>query len=54
MDAFDFFGVSLTATRLAEYFDKDQHTLTTSITLTLLFRSLGAALVHLDSVDYDP
>lgn len=38
---------SLTATRLAEYFDVDQHTLTTSITLTLLFRSLGAAIFGL-------
>ncbi|CDZ98630.1 Major facilitator superfamily domain, general substrate transporter [Phaffia rhodozyma] len=44
MDAFDFFAVSLSLTRLSEAFDKSTHALTTSITLTLLFRSLGAVL----------
>lgn len=42
MDAYDFFGVSLTLTRLETYFGRSAHTITTSITLTLLFRSVGA------------
>lgn len=44
MDAWDFFSVSLNVSRLAEYFDKSASQITTSITLTLLFRSAGAVL----------
>ncbi|KAK4687269.1 MFS transporter, SHS family, lactate transporter, partial [Tremellales sp. Uapishka_1] len=45
-DGYDYFAVSLTATRLAEQFGfgKDVKKITTAITLTLLFRSLGAVL----------
>ena len=43
-DAIDFFSVSLSVVRLQEQFGKSAHTITTSITLTLLFRSLGAVL----------
>lgn len=44
IDSLDFFAVSLTLKRLEGYFGKSAHTLTTSVTLTLLFRSLGAFL----------
>ncbi|KAG9021918.1 hypothetical protein FS837_006865, partial [Tulasnella sp. UAMH 9824] len=44
MDAFDFFSVSLTVPYLSEQFGKDTHDITTAITLTLLFRSLGAVI----------
>lgn len=47
MDAWDFFSVSLNVSRLAVYFDKETTEITTSITLTLLFRSLGAVLFGL-------
>ncbi|KDQ51274.1 hypothetical protein JAAARDRAFT_536713 [Jaapia argillacea MUCL 33604] len=43
-DAIDFFSVSLSVTRLQEQFGKSTHAITTSITLTLLFRSLGAVI----------
>lgn len=43
-DAIDFFSVSLSVVRLQEQFGKSTHTITTSITLTLLFRSLGALI----------
>ncbi|KAH8914157.1 MFS general substrate transporter [Atractiella rhizophila] len=52
MDAYDFFCVSLTVSRLAKQFDKSTHTITTSITLTLLFRSLGAAIFGVISDRY--
>ncbi|CAH7666751.1 MFS transporter [Phakopsora pachyrhizi] len=43
MDAFDFFAVSVTLTRLRNQFEgKTINDLSTAITLTLLFRSLGA------------
>jgi SHS family lactate transporter-like MFS transporter len=43
IDAFDFFAVSVTLTRLSVQFDGRSITdLTESITLTLLFRSVGA------------
>lgn len=42
MDGYDFFSVSLTAKLLAKQFDVDTKQITTAITLTLLFRSLGA------------
>ncbi|KAG8911293.1 hypothetical protein FRC01_005793 [Tulasnella sp. 417] len=44
MDAFDFFSVSLTVPYLSEQFGRDTHDITTAITLTLLFRSLGAVI----------
>ncbi|EIW74589.1 MFS general substrate transporter [Coniophora puteana RWD-64-598 SS2] len=43
-DAIDFFSVSLTGTLLDKQFGKDNTQLTTAITLTLLFRSIGAVL----------
>ncbi|EGO19231.1 carboxylic acid transporter protein [Serpula lacrymans var. lacrymans S7.9] len=43
-DAIDFFSVSLAVTPLATQFGKSTATITTSITLTLLFRSAGAAI----------
>ncbi|TEB27753.1 carboxylic acid transporter [Coprinellus micaceus] len=43
-DAVDFFSVSLSVVHLQEQFGKSTHTITTSITLTLLFRSLGAVI----------
>ncbi|KAF8342277.1 major facilitator superfamily domain-containing protein [Cantharellus anzutake] len=48
-DALDFFSVSLTVTFLSKQFDRSTHDITTSITLTLLFRSLGAVLFGLAS-----
>jgi SHS family lactate transporter-like MFS transporter len=39
-----FFSVSLSAKLLGEQFGKDTKAITTSITLTLLFRSLGALI----------
>lgn len=41
-DSFDFFSVSLSVTNLEKQFNKPPGTITTAITLTLLFRSLGA------------
>ncbi|KAF9236965.1 carboxylic acid transporter protein [Melanogaster broomeanus] len=41
-DALDFFSVSLTVSQLALQFGKKTATITTAITLTLLFRSIGA------------
>ncbi|MBW0461909.1 hypothetical protein O181_001624 [Austropuccinia psidii MF-1] len=43
VDAFDFFAVTLTITRLSEQFcDGSVSSLSTSVTLTLLFRAVGA------------
>jgi hypothetical protein len=44
-DAIDFFTVSLSVTNLQAQFGKSAHDITTAITLTLLFRSLGAVSV---------
>ena len=41
-DGYDYFAVSLTLTLLAEQFEVEKPKITTAITLTLLFRSLGA------------
>jgi len=46
-DAMDFFSVSLSVTSLGKQFDKKTNSITTSITLTLLFRSLGALVFGL-------
>jgi len=44
-DAIDFFSVSLSVSRLTEQFPgKTVHDITTAITLTLLFRSVGAVI----------
>lgn len=53
MDAWDFFSVSLSVTRLQAQFHKDSATsITTAITLTLLFRPLGAIIFGLLSDRY--
>lgn len=44
MDGYDYFCVSLTVKLLAEQFETDTQHITTAITLTLLFRSLGALI----------
>ncbi|GAA5857105.1 hypothetical protein JCM9279_001785 [Rhodotorula babjevae] len=49
VDAIDFFSVSLSNHRLEVYFDKPLKTITTSITLTLLFRPVGAIIFGLAS-----
>ncbi|GFZ47800.1 hypothetical protein JCM24511_05547 [Saitozyma sp. JCM 24511] len=43
-DGYDYFAVSLTLTLLAESFNVSKTAITTAITLTLLFRSLGALI----------
>ncbi|CAD6892850.1 unnamed protein product [Tilletia controversa] len=54
VDAWDFFAVSLSVGRLTEYFGfgEDRHKVTTAITLTLLFRSLGAVIFGILSDRY--
>lgn len=44
-DGYDFNAVNLVATDLAKQFDRDLTDITLSITLTLLFRSLGAVVI---------
>jgi MFS transporter, SHS family, lactate transporter len=44
-DAIDFFCVSLSVANLEAEFNRSAHDITTAITLTLLFRSLGAVRV---------
>ncbi|WOO85110.1 Carboxylic acid transporter [Vanrija pseudolonga] len=46
-DGFDYFAVSVTLAPLEKQFNRGDHALTTAITLTLLFRSLGAILFGL-------
>ncbi|KAI0923153.1 hypothetical protein AcV7_005743 [Taiwanofungus camphoratus] len=43
-DSYDFFSVSLSVSNLQKQFNRSTHDITTSITLTLLFRSLGAVI----------
>ncbi|KAN0074572.1 MFS general substrate transporter [Tylopilus felleus] len=43
-DAFDFFSVALSVPMLSEQFNKPTTAITTAITLTLLFRSVGAVI----------
>lgn len=52
LDSFDFFSVSLNVSRLALAFGKTTNDITTSITLTLLFRSVGAVFFGLVSDRY--
>ncbi|KAF9525588.1 carboxylic acid transporter [Crepidotus variabilis] len=51
-DAIDFFAVSLSVSNLQTQFHKDTKSITTAITLTLLFRSLGAVLFGVISDRY--
>ncbi|TFK97859.1 major facilitator superfamily domain-containing protein [Pterulicium gracile] len=51
-DGIDFFSVSLSIHNLAEDFNRSTHTITTSITLTLLFRSIGAIIFGVISDRY--
>lgn len=44
VDAIDFFSVSLNVSRMAIVYDKEESLITESITLTLLFRSVGALI----------
>ncbi|KAL1409553.1 hypothetical protein Q8F55_003537 [Vanrija albida] len=46
-DGYDFFAVSVTLVEMTKQFGVEKHTLTTSITLTLLFRSVGAVVFGL-------
>lgn len=48
----DFFSVSLSVTSLAKQFDRDTTDITQAITLTLLFRSLGAVIFGILSDRY--
>ncbi|GAA5882443.1 hypothetical protein JCM16303_001736 [Sporobolomyces ruberrimus] len=52
VDGVDFFAVSLGASRLKDEFGKPLKTITTAITLTLLFRPLGAIIFGLLSDRY--
>jgi len=51
-DALDFFSVSLSVTNLGTEFGKPSSTITTAITLTLLFRSIGAVIFGVISDRY--
>ncbi|KAF8876383.1 major facilitator superfamily domain-containing protein [Infundibulicybe gibba] len=51
-DAIDFFSVSLSVTQLQAQFGRSAHDITTAITLTLLFRSVGAVLFGVFSDRY--
>lgn len=44
MDGYDFQSVSLSLSSLAIYFGEARETIATSITLTLLFRPIGAII----------
>lgn len=46
-DAFDFHALSIQTTKLADYYDRSKTDITTAITLTLLLRSVGAAVFGL-------
>jgi len=51
-DAIDFFSVSLSVTTLETQFNRSAHDITTAITLTLLFRSVGAVVFGIISDRY--
>lgn len=51
-DAYDFFCVSLSVAALSKEFGKETKEITLSITLTLLFRSVGAVILGLLSDRY--
>lgn len=46
-DAFDFHALSIQTTKLADYYDTTKTDITSAITLTLLLRSIGAAIFGL-------
>lgn len=46
-DAFDFHALSIQTTKLAKYYHRSNTDITTAITLTLLLRSVGAAIFGL-------
>lgn len=46
-DAFDFHALSIQTTKLAKYYGRTNTDITTAITLTLLLRSVGAAMFGL-------
>lgn len=46
-DAFDFHALSIQTVKLAKYYDTTKTAITTAITLTLLLRSVGAAIFGL-------
>src|SRR5436190_16064023 len=46
-DAFDFHALSIQTVKLSKYFHRSKTSITTAITLTLLLRSIGAALFGL-------
>ncbi|KFA46513.1 hypothetical protein S40293_04239 [Stachybotrys chartarum IBT 40293] len=46
-DAFDFHALSIQTTKLARYYDRTNTDISTAITLTLLLRSVGAAIFGL-------
>lgn len=46
-DAFDFHALSIQTKKLSDYYDRSKTDVTTAITLTLLLRSVGAALFGL-------
>ncbi|KAF9497945.1 MFS general substrate transporter [Pleurotus eryngii] len=48
-DAIDFFSVSLSISHLEDEFNKEASEITTAITLTLLFRSVGAVIFGITS-----
>ncbi|TGZ79082.1 MFS general substrate transporter [Ascodesmis nigricans] len=47
VDGYDFHTISLSVSNLAKYYDRGREEISTSITLTLLFRSLGAVIFGL-------
>ena len=49
-DAFDFHALSIQTVKLADYYDTSNTNITTAITLTLLLRSVGAAIFGLAGV----
>lgn len=46
-DAFDFHALSIQTKKLADFYDRSKTDITTAITLTLLLRSVGAAIFGL-------
>lgn len=46
-DAYDFHALSIQTTKLADYYDRSKTDITSAITLTLLLRSVGAAVFGL-------
>ena len=51
-DAFDFHALSIQTTKLGKYYHRSNTDITTAITLTLLLRSVGAALFGLAGDKY--